>query len=105
MNGAAFWYRSGVSIDLGRRLIAAGLVSPDEVEAALFLSVARGVPFARALNHMAETVASLDEAQAVLDALVRIIGEGLHLSLHRVRQVVILRRHKAAEAHPVVLLQ
>jgi hypothetical protein len=38
-----------VSIDLGRRLIAAGLVPPEEVEAALFLSVARGVPFARVL--------------------------------------------------------
>ncbi len=38
-----------VSIDLGRRLIAAGLVSPEEVEAALFLSVARGVPFTRVL--------------------------------------------------------
>lgn len=38
-----------VSIDLGRRLIAAGLVPPEEVEAALFLSVARGVPFTRAL--------------------------------------------------------
>ncbi len=38
-----------VSIDLGRRLIASGLVSPDEVEAALFVSVVRGVPFARVL--------------------------------------------------------
>ncbi|APR77065.1 Hypothetical protein A7982_02412 [Minicystis rosea] len=38
-----------MSIDLGRRLIAAGLVPPEEVEAALFLSVARGVPFARVL--------------------------------------------------------
>jgi len=38
-----------VSIDLGRRLIAAGLCAPDEVEAALFLSVARGVPFTRVL--------------------------------------------------------
>jgi hypothetical protein len=49
VTGSAFWYRSAVSIDLGRRLIAAGLVSPDEVEAALFFSVARGVPFARVL--------------------------------------------------------
>jgi signal transduction histidine kinase/CheY-like chemotaxis protein len=39
----------------------------------------RQLHFARALNRMAETVASLDEAQAVLDALVRIIGEGLRL--------------------------
>lgn len=38
-----------MSIDLGRRLIAAGLVPPEEVEAALFVSVARGVPFARVL--------------------------------------------------------
>jgi hypothetical protein len=38
-----------VSIDLGRRLIAAGLVSPEEVEAALFLAVARGLPFPRVL--------------------------------------------------------
>lgn len=38
-----------MSIDLGRRLIAAGLVSPEEVEAALFLSLARGVPFPRLL--------------------------------------------------------
>jgi hypothetical protein len=38
-----------VPIDLARRLITAGVVQPDEVEAALFLSVVRGVPFARAL--------------------------------------------------------
>ncbi len=38
-----------MSIDLGRRLIAAGLVSPDEVESALFFSVVRGVTFARVL--------------------------------------------------------
>lgn len=38
-----------MSIDLGRRLIAAGVVPPEEVEAALFLSVVRGVPFARVL--------------------------------------------------------
>jgi hypothetical protein len=38
-----------VSIDLGRRLIAAGIVPPDEIEAALFISVVKGVPFARAL--------------------------------------------------------
>jgi PAS domain S-box-containing protein len=37
----------------------------------------RQLHFARALNHMAEAVATLDEAQAVLDALARIIGEGL----------------------------
>ena len=44
-----FWYRPRVSIDLGRRLIAAGVVPPEEVEAALFLSCVRGVPFARVL--------------------------------------------------------
>jgi hypothetical protein len=38
-----------VSIDLGRRLIAAGVVSPEELEAALFVSVARGVPLPRVL--------------------------------------------------------
>ena len=38
-----------MSIDLGRRLIAAGVVSPEEVEAALFVSVARGVPLPRVL--------------------------------------------------------
>ena len=36
-------------IELGPRLIAAGLVVPEEVEAALFLSVLRGIPFTRAL--------------------------------------------------------
>lgn len=36
-------------IELGSRLIAAGLVMPEEVEAALFLSVLRGMPFMRAL--------------------------------------------------------
>src|SRR5262249_10487557 len=45
----SFWYRRGVSIDLGRRLIAAGMVAPREVEAALFISVARGVPLERVL--------------------------------------------------------
>src|SRR5262249_25461621 len=43
------WYRPTVPIDLGRRLIASGIVSPVEVEAALFLAVVRGVPFSRAL--------------------------------------------------------
>jgi hypothetical protein len=38
-----------VSIDLGRRLISAGVVPPHEVEAALFLSAVRGVPFTRVL--------------------------------------------------------
>lgn len=47
--GPPFWYRPPVSIDLGRRLIASGAVAPEEVEAALFLSVVRGVPFARVL--------------------------------------------------------
>jgi hypothetical protein len=36
-------------IELARRLIAAGAVDPGEAEAALFLSIVRGVPFARAL--------------------------------------------------------
>jgi hypothetical protein len=45
----SFWYRPRVSIDLGRRLVASGLVDPREVEAALFISVARGVPLARVL--------------------------------------------------------
>lgn len=36
-------------IDLGRRLITAGVVPPEEVEAALFLAIVRGIPFARAL--------------------------------------------------------
>ena len=36
-------------VDLGRRLIASGVVPPEEVEAALFLSIVRGVPFTRAL--------------------------------------------------------
>jgi hypothetical protein len=40
---------SAVPIDLGRRLITAGVVPPEEVEAALFLSIVRGIPFARAL--------------------------------------------------------
>jgi hypothetical protein len=44
-----FWYRRAVSIDLGRRLIAAGIVPPEEVEAALFLSCVRGAPFVRVL--------------------------------------------------------
>jgi len=38
-----------VPLELGARLIAAGLVVPDEVEAALFMSVLRGISFARAL--------------------------------------------------------
>ncbi|WP_169796651.1 hypothetical protein [Chondromyces crocatus] len=38
-----------MSIDLGRLLIEAGVLPAAEVEAALFLSVVRGIPFARAL--------------------------------------------------------
>jgi len=38
-----------VSIELGRLLIDAGSVTPADVEAALFLSVVRGIPFPRAL--------------------------------------------------------
>ena len=49
-------------IDLGRRLIAAGVVPPEEVEAALFLSIVRGIPFARALvDRGALTERSLEE--------------------------------------------
>jgi hypothetical protein len=33
------------------------------------------------------------------------IGEGLHFSLHRVRKIVILSGHEAAEAHPIIRLQ
>lgn len=40
---------AGVSIELGRRLIAAGVLSPEELEAALFLAVVRGISFPRAL--------------------------------------------------------
>jgi hypothetical protein len=47
--GRSFDIVRAVSIDLGRRLIAAGIVPPEEVEAALFLSTVRGVPFARVL--------------------------------------------------------
>ncbi|MEJ7730886.1 MAG: hypothetical protein WKG00_16920 [Polyangiaceae bacterium] len=36
-------------IELGRRLIAAGIAAPEDVEAALLLSVVRGVSFVRAL--------------------------------------------------------
>lgn len=38
-----------MSVDLGRRLVTAGLVSPGEVEAALFISVVRGTPLTRVL--------------------------------------------------------
>jgi hypothetical protein len=38
-----------MSIDLGRRLIASGAAPRDKVQAALFLSVVRGIPFTRAL--------------------------------------------------------
>lgn len=38
-----------MSIDLGRLLIDAGVVARAEVEAALFISVVRGIPFPRAL--------------------------------------------------------
>ena len=36
-------------VDLGRRLIAAGVAPPEEIEAALFVSVVRGISFPRAL--------------------------------------------------------
>jgi hypothetical protein len=42
-------YRRSVSIDLGLRLIASGLVSAADVEAALLHAVTRGIPLARAL--------------------------------------------------------
>jgi hypothetical protein len=38
-----------VSIELGRRLVAAGVLSSEELEAALFLAVVRGISFPRAL--------------------------------------------------------
>lgn len=38
-----------MAVELGRRLISSGVVAPDEIEAALFLSVVRGVPVTRAL--------------------------------------------------------
>ncbi len=59
-------------IDLGRRLIAEGVVAPEEVEAALFLSVVRGVHFARVLiDRGAVTERQLD------DELERLGGLGL----------------------------
>ena len=49
-------------LELGRRLITAGLVPPEEVEAALFLAVHLGIPFARALiDRGAITERALDE--------------------------------------------
>lgn len=49
-------------IELGRRLIASGVVPPEEVEAALFLAVVRGVPMARALiDRGAITERALDD--------------------------------------------
>ena len=61
-----------VSIDLGRRLIAAGVVPPEEVEAALFLSCVRGVPFARVLLDRGAL-----SARALEDELERVGGLGL----------------------------
>src|SRR5262245_46690734 len=54
-----------VPIDLGRRLIAAGTVAPEELEASLLLSVVRGVPVVRALlDRGALTERSLEEELA-----------------------------------------
>ncbi len=61
-----------VSIDLGRRLIAAGVVPPEEVEAALFLSCVRGVPFARVLLDRGAI-----SARSLEDELERVGGLGL----------------------------
>ncbi len=61
-----------MSIDLGRRLIAAGVVPPEEVEAALFLSCVRGVPFARVLLDRGAISARILE-----DELERVGGLGL----------------------------
>jgi hypothetical protein len=61
-----------VSIDLGRRLIAAGVVPPEEVEAALFLSCVRGVPFARVLLDRGAI-----SARVLEDELERVGGLGL----------------------------
>jgi hypothetical protein len=61
-----------VSIDLGRRLISAGVVPPDEVEAALFLSTVRGVPFARVLLDRGAV-----SERALEDELERVGGLGL----------------------------
>lgn len=52
-----------MSIELGRRLIASGAVSPEEIEAALFFSVARGVPFTRALIDRGAISASVLEEE------------------------------------------
>jgi len=61
-----------VSIELGRRLIAANLVTREKVQAALLLSVVRGIPFTRALvDRGAITEAELDEEIA------RYAGPGL----------------------------
>ena len=62
----------GVSIDLGRRLIAAGVVPPEEVEAALFLSSVRGVPFTRVLLDRGAI-----SAKSLEDELERVGGLGL----------------------------
>ncbi len=61
-----------VSIDLGRRLIAAGVVPPEEVEAALFLSSVRGVPFTRVLLDRGAI-----SARSLEDELERVGGLGL----------------------------
>lgn len=51
-----------MSIELGRRLIAANLVTREKVQAALLLSVVRGIPFTRALvDRGAISEAELDE--------------------------------------------
>ena len=68
-----------MSIDLGRRLISAGVVPPDEVEAALFLSTVRGVPFARVLLDRGAV-----SERALEEELERVGGLGL-------RQVVALQ--------------
>jgi hypothetical protein len=73
-----------VSIDLGRRLIATGLVPPEEVEAALFVSMARGVPFPRVL---------LDRGTLTERALEQELDHAGSVRLHQVNGAVeIVRR-------------
>ncbi len=61
-----------MSVELGRRLIAANLVPREKVQEALLLSVVRGIPFTRALvDRGAITEAELDEEIA------RYAGPGL----------------------------
>jgi hypothetical protein len=54
-----------VSIELGRRLIAAGVVDPTEIEAAFYRQIVAQIPFVRALLELAHiTEDALEEALA-----------------------------------------